>query len=227
MDWKLASFLRPEWLESRDIWLVGVGALGFRYLRALVPVGPPRIHVIDDDIVEMHNAHNVPEYGRFVGRGKVDACIEIARGMRRDVDVVPHHGKATAETSFTGIVLFGLDSMKPRSDLSEAIKAKSKVSFLGDGRMGATGGRAYGLDPNNISHAHHFGREYHMKVSAEEELGGCVQTPAAGPTADIVAGMVLWKLGRWLHLEQGCMDPYYNYTGFEQVPEPYFEVEQW
>lgn len=227
MDWKQQSFLRPEWLEGRDIWCVGVGALGFRYLRSLVPAGVPCIHVIDDDIIEPHNAHNVPEYGQYIGRRKVDACVEIAATMRSDVLIVPHLEKATAETLLSGIVLFGLHSITVRRELFEPMRESKKVSFLGDGRMGATGGRAYGLDPGNVSHAHHFGTKAHLPDETEEELGGCVQTPAAGPTADIVAGNVLWKLGRWLHLEQGCSDPYYNYFGFEQVPEPYFEVEQW
>ena len=226
MDWKQASFFRSEWLEGREIWCVGVGALGSRYVRALVQAGAPRIHVIDDDIVEAHNAHNVPDYARHIGRKKVDAIVEIAAGIRRDIEIVPHCEKAAPTTSFSGIVLLGLDSLKPRREIAVSI-ASSGVSFIGDGRMGATGGRAYGLDPRNDSHMHHFTSSSHLPDDPEEGLGGCVQTPAASPTADIVAGMVLWKLGRRLHFEQGCTDPYVNYTGFELVPSPYFETETW
>lgn len=229
MNWNLEPFLRPEWLDGRDIWCIGCGALGSRYIKRLVQAGAPRIHVMDDDYIEPRNVANTEDFARFIGKKKIDAMQQIVREMRPHQDIlIPHDERATPETKLTGFVLLGLDSLAERRRVVEhCIRGNTQIAFVVDGRMGATGGRAYGIDPNNLMHIERYFTEEHLSSDSPEELGGCVQTPAAAPTADMVAGETLWRLGRWLHLEQGCTDPYINYVGFELVPSNFYKVESW
>ncbi len=229
MDWKLEPLLRPEWLEDREVWCIGCGALGSRYIKRLAQAGVPRIHVVDDDYIEPRNVQNTEDFARFMGERKVDAIASVVREIRPGEEVVvPHYERATRDSRFSGLVLLGLDSLKERREIAwNTLRNNPEVSFFVDGRMGATGGRAYGVDPNNFVHVDQYFSERHLPQDSADELGGCTQTPAAAATADLVASLTLWKLGRWLHLEQGCTDPYVNYIGFELVPSDFFEVESW
>lgn len=230
IDWKLAPSFTREWQGDRDVHIVGAGALGSRYVIRLLGAGAERIHVYDDDVIEVRNTINQPAYLPYVGIPKAEALQHIAAAMGKDKGIVtPHLEKVRGPREMPGIILMGLDTLSDRRLVGETCaKERENVSFLGDGRMGASGGRAYGLNPNNDAHVDRFfDPKTHLKPDPVEDLGGCVQTPAAAATADIVAAMALWRLGRWLHLEQGCADPYVNYVGFEFVPTDFYEVECW
>ncbi|MFZ2886252.1 MAG: ThiF family adenylyltransferase [Minisyncoccia bacterium] len=228
LDWKTAPLFMRAWQEDRDIHIVGAGALGSRYAVRLIGDGAERVHVHDHDEIEDRNTLNQPLYRPYIGEPKAIALQKIAIEMGCGHALIPHVEKITGPRELSGIILLGLDSNAERRLVTESCAMeKEGVTFLGDGRMGASGGKAYGLDPRNTLLIDRFLSKEHLDDDPVENLGGCVQTPAASATADIVAGHVLWRLGRRFHFEQGCEDPYVNYLGFEIVPTDYVEVQTW
>ncbi len=230
MDWKNSTFFDPVWVGDRPIHIIGAGALGSRYATGLVRSKVRSLVLWDDDVVEPHNCHNQEYYPSQVGMKKVDALAQLVTEINPEVRVVCNSRRIVEEKEhLSGIVLLGVDTLRARRiiTVSQLIDNEA-VSFVGDGRMGATGGRIYGYDPCDEAHARHILSEEHLPKEPEGEAPGvCAATPPVVATADIVAGMALARLGRWLHYEQGCNDPYHHFIYFDFVPAPFFHVEEW
>lgn len=223
------SQFTPALLKERPVHVVGLGALGSAIVQNLLRMGVGNLHLWDDDVVEARNRFNQRVFEADVGLKKYAAQERIAEmisgGLSKRLTL--HSGRADHSSRFTGVVISAVDSMSSRSTIFERVRENGLVSFFADGRIGMDGGKVYGLDPNNLEHVARYMDLLHMHQDPVVVEGACKTEFPMPATADIVAGHVIWRLVRWLHLERGCMDPYDNFIGFYFIPE-YTEIkEQW
>ncbi|MBP9668719.1 MAG: ThiF family adenylyltransferase [Candidatus Pacebacteria bacterium] len=228
--WKDETFFRPEWQLGRAIHVIGCGSLGSLYGTSLARAGATNLHLWDFDVVEAHNAHNQQFFPAQVGMSKVEALAQIIAEIRPGEQVCSlHTERVTKDTVLSGIVLFGVDTWSARYEInSHCLRENPDVSFVGDGRLGASFGRVYGYDPNNARHMECLYTDDHLpSVPPPDPVEPvCAATPPVIAMTNVIAGMVLWRLGRWLHFEQGCPDPYHNFMFLGFVP-PMVEFQEW
>jgi hypothetical protein len=221
-------------LEGRPIHVAGLGALGRPIAENLFRKQVPELHLWDPDIVEARNRFNQRVYAQDIGLPKTEACIRMFREIYPDstTRVVVHQERIVPSTTLSGIVIAAVDWNRIRYEevLPAVIRQKDTVSFFCDGRVGMDGGKAYGVDPGNENHVYHYVEDpmhnHPDPVNGEAEAA-CKSDFAMPENADGVATEVLWRLTRWLHLEQGAADPYDNFVGWQFIPRRIVVTEQW
>lgn len=232
--------LTPEMIRGRDINIIGLGSLGGSVFQNLFrtfggPIFEEIVHHIgalrlwDVDTVEARNRFNQRVFAEDLGKTKIAAQYRIAQAIYPEskLHLATHLERVGKGTKLSGIVLAAVDSMRERRVIWSCVKNNPAVSFLADGRVGMDGGRAYGLDPGNPEHIHRYESPVHMYNDPPEVEAACKTEFPMPFNASIVASKVLWRLTRWLHLEQGCVDPYANFVGFSFMPSEDQEVEYW
>lgn len=129
--------------------VIGAGGIGSALLFPLMKLGVHEIHVWDKDDVE---PHNIPAQLLYrpsdIGTSKVDAVCAFAERQEVQCKVVGHNEFVTENTDLGGIVISGVDSMKSRKAIWEAVKFNVSVPLYMDGRIG---GEAYALFTLNPS----------------------------------------------------------------------------
>lgn len=129
--------------HSHDaVTFIGVGGIGSFAAFAAGKLGIPKITLVDDDTVELHNAPNQmhpvhDEEGTAVsGTPKVDVTAQQIREHSPLTDVCPVNGKHDAVAQYSGVVVSGLDSMAARQAVwDEKIKDNIAVSLYIDARI--------------------------------------------------------------------------------------------
>ncbi len=105
--------------------IIGAGGIGNMLVQLLAKMGFPEIHVWDDDIFEARNGPTEVAYSEaLVGQPKVEAARDIVEHLVGDsVILVLHNERVTKDTELTGYVICGVDSMKSREEIWDAIQA--------------------------------------------------------------------------------------------------------
>lgn len=225
-----APLFTPEMLRGREVHVIGVGALGSAVFQNLFRMHVETLHIWDFDTVEPRNRYNQRVYAANVGENKCDAQARVAATISGDehVPVVLHKEKFSTTHDLAGIVIAAVDSMEARKTIWARVKNNPNVSFFADGRMGLEGGKVYAFDPSNPEHIARYEDPMHMHGDPAVPVPGACKTAFPMPAlADIVAGHILWRLVRWLHLEQGCTDPYDHFIGLIFIPELVHVIERW
>ncbi len=222
------AMFQPDMLRGRAINVIGGGSLGSALFQNLIRMNvSPELW--DTDVVEARNRFNQRVFEADIGMKKTSSQARIADLIEwgRSANLALRDEKVGPDTKLSGIVLSAVDSMAARRDIWQAVKNNPSVSFFADGRVGLDGGKAYGLDPNNVEHIARYEAPIHLHKDPANAVGACKTEFPLPAIADIVAGHMLMRLARWLHLEQGCNDPYENFVGFYFVPHLVQVTERW
>ena len=225
-------FRLVEMLRGRPIHIGGVGSLGAAIADNLFRKQVPELHLWDFDVVERRNRFNQRVRAQDIGKPKVLVRGEILHEIYPDsaTNLVLHQERIIAGTKFSGIVIAAVDWNRIRyEEVLPCVKGNMDVSFYADGRVGMDGGKVYGFDPNNEYHVMRYEDPVHNHPDPEhaEENAACKSEFPLPENADIVAGKLLWRLTRWLQLEDGCADSYDNFVGFQYIPYEIMLTEQW
>lgn len=231
----METLFNASFVKGRPIHVVGAGTLGAKLFLNLFRKGVPMLHVWDADVLEERNLFNQPYFHQDVGNLKVEGLVRIAHTIypTSDTTIVTHAEKVTRDTSLQGIVLMAVDSNRARyQEVLPCLKDNNAVSFCADGRVGMDGGKAFGFDPANPWHIECYeepGVEspMHNHPDPENLQPGCKTEFPMPENSDRVAAEMLWRLNRWLHLEQGCPDPYLNMLAWQYTPSYAEAHEYW
>lgn len=120
--------------------LIGLGGIGSALVHPLVKLGVPMLHLWDyDPEIE---PHNIPAQCIYrpsdVGDSKITAAANfLFRQEAANTCSVTYHDEAVSEsTPLTGVVISGVDSMKSRRAIWEAVAWNPEVPLYLDGRIG-------------------------------------------------------------------------------------------
>jgi molybdopterin/thiamine biosynthesis adenylyltransferase len=137
------GFYNPTEHKNDHVTFIGVGGIGSFAAFATGKLGVPKITLVDDDTVELHNAPNqmhpviLGAHEDALGEPKVDVTArmihEHSGGL---VEVCPVNAKHDGVAQYDGVVVSGLDSMAARQAVwDEKIKGNIAVSLYIDARI--------------------------------------------------------------------------------------------
>lgn len=222
----------PEMLKGRPVHVVGLGSLGGPLADNLFRKGVPELHLWDFDVVEARNLFNQRVSQADVDKPKVVVRERILREIypQSKTTIVAHQERLVPGTPLSGIVLSAVDWNRIRyEEVLPCVEDNPNVTFFADGRVGMDGGKAYGFDPNNEYHVSRYKDPLHNHPDRwhAERDAACKSEFPLPENAEAVAAEMLWRLTRWLHLEQGSSDPYDNFVGWQYIPRKSVLTEQW
>ncbi len=196
----------PDDLEDQTITICGCGTLMSRFARHIAHWNAPRIRLIDFDIVERKNVlgHSSQVYGdRHIGRPKVEALSEILTEINPSIQIESCNCKIENVEKFSGIVCAGLDQYDGRVAVRDSCLQGPEVSLLIEGRLDATEGRVFHVDPRNLLHQDRYSDPANWKKWAEPDplLPACGLTLTSMVVAEIVA-VEMFKLLLWSLLQK-------------------------
>ena len=134
----------PTEHANDHVTFIGVGGIGSFAAFATGKLGVPKITLVDDDTVELHNAPNQMHPVTWfepdvtaIGEPKVDVTAKMildhSGGL---VDVCPVNAKHDGVAQYDGVVVSGLDSMAARQAVwDEKIKGNVAVNLYIDARI--------------------------------------------------------------------------------------------
>ncbi len=134
-------FFNPNQLGDA-VHVIGAGGIGSTVIQTLAKMGFPKIIIWDNDKLEERNIASEPPYSeKYVGLPKVEAAtkmIEYLLGSEmKSTTAIPHFERATEKTQLEGYVICGVDSMRSRKAIFDAVKASStKIPLFIDARSG-------------------------------------------------------------------------------------------
>ena len=224
-------------LNGRPIHVIGGGSLGGDIAHMLFRKEVPELHLWDFDVVQRHNLFNQRFEDCDVNEKEPVLKIEAHARIMRNINphsrtkLVLHAERVVAGIGLSGIVIAAVDWNRIRyEEVWPCVRMNPNVSFFADGRVGIDGGKAYGVDPNNENHVFHYeGDPLHNRLDPPngEIEAACKSDFPMPENAALVAAEVLWRLTRWLHLEQGSHDPYDNFVGWQFRSRRTTLTEQW
>lgn len=228
----MTATFSADMVRGRAIHVIGQGSLGGPIADNLFRKQVPELHLWDFDHVESRNRFNQRVFAEDIGKPKVLVRERILRDIYPEsaTNVITHQERLVAGVKLSGIVIAAVDWNRIRyEEVWPCVKSNADVSFFADGRVGMDGGKAYGLDPNNEYHVLRYEDPIHNHPDPEnDELNAACKSEFPMPeNAEAVAAEVLWRLTRWLHLEQGSEDAYDNFVGWQYVPRKSVVTEQW
>lgn len=170
------------------ITIIGAGGIGSPVAFILGKLGCANLTVIDFDVVEPHNLPNQILYGpRDVGQSKVAA---LKRALKRfGITVKTEEAKVEAERSFSGIVIFAVDSIGTRKMLFANVKFDAGVPLVIDARMGGTEAYVFAFDPRDPDAV----RAYEDTLFSDEEA---VEAPCTARAVIYVPFAVAAAIGQ-------------------------------
>ena len=149
---QLAIFDPTTW--SWPVHLIGAGGINNLVGPVLAKMGVSELHVWDDDILERRNIPTEVGYSvNMCGQPKVTAMADLLQYlMPSGVNVYQHQERVTAQTSLSGVVIAGVDSMASRKAIWECVKNNYLgIPFFIDGRSGGEEIQLFALYPTDFA----------------------------------------------------------------------------
>jgi sulfur carrier protein ThiS adenylyltransferase len=186
-----ADLVPQDKLQDLTVSVIGLGAIGRPLALQLAAIGARKLHLIDPDVIEIHNVTTQGYSLNEVGQSKVDALSKaiavydssITVGATKDVFRTKH---VIGEVAFCCV-----DSIQTRSVIWRSLA--SRIHFWGDGRM-------LGETVRVLAATDQRGRDYYSSTlfSAEEaQIGRCTSRSTLY-AAQIAAGLLVHQFTRWL-----------------------------
>lgn len=148
---------------SWPIHVIGLGGIGSSVLFPLIKIGfAGTLHLWDTDVVEPHNLPaQAPYRPSDLGLKKAEAAKSFAERQEASCEIVVHDEFVTSTTPLDGVVISGVDSMKSRKAIWEAVSAVSyMIPLYMDGRIGGENYQLLTLGPS----------DYDQKIAYEQWL---------------------------------------------------------
>ncbi len=151
--------MRADYIDQLDFFnpkefgytvhVIGAGGIGSIVATLLGKNGVKNVSVWDDDYVEAKNIPGQVPYGiHDIGTAKVEALRHYFERQCMDSTLEVHNETVTDETVFDGIVVSGVDSMKSRYAIWEAVKHEPyMVPLYFDLRVGGENVLLLTVDP--------------------------------------------------------------------------------
>lgn len=194
------SVFKPEAFGQRRVDVVGCGATGSRIAMSLAKLGVKNIHIWDFDTVEEHNCANQAFGWRHVGKPKVQALAEM---LKEDVlsDYKVHAERVDGSQSLGEVVFLLTDTMGSRKEIwDKSIKLQPRTRIMIETRMGVDNGRIYAINPCSLDHIRRW--EATLYTDSEAEVSACGGRTSVGPTAEVIAGIAVWRMICWAREEE-------------------------
>jgi molybdopterin/thiamine biosynthesis adenylyltransferase len=194
-------FALQERLQSSRVLLLGVGGLGSMVLMNLAGLGVGRIDVVDHDVVELRNFVRQFIYrDTDIGRPKAFVAAEAARGINREVQIVPHKahvGDVEALRRLLGDVDLMIMAIDPTDFALSAVNEasiESGIPFI-SGSWSAWGGTFFAVTPGQSGCLACAGFEPHAGPNTDVTA---FLNPGIGPAATLMGGLVAMEALRFL-----------------------------
>lgn len=139
--------------------LVGAGGINNTVGPLLAKMGVKEIHVWDDDNLEPRNLPTEVAYScRMVGKPKVAAMADaIYNLVPKGVEVEQHRRRVDKDTNLDGVVICGVDSMKSRKTIWQAVKRRTVYTpFFIDGRSAGENVAIFAFSPADFKAAEDY-----------------------------------------------------------------------
>jgi len=148
---KHQEFFNPVELRSKEINIIGVGAVGSWIAIQLAKLGLEKITIWDFDTVDDHNITNQVYTQQDLGKLKVDALEEHLLANNPEMKIIKK-GKYENQT-LKGIIFLEVDSVELRHSIAEVNMYNAYLDLIIDGRIGLSTGIVYCVnwkDPKEI-----------------------------------------------------------------------------
>lgn len=136
------GFYNPTDHQHDHVTFIGVGGIGSFAAFAAGKLGIPKITLVDDDTVDLHNAPNQMHPVTYAASGSVgQPKVDVTAQMIDDhsgglVEVCPVNAKHDGIDTYSGVVVSGVDSMKARKEIwDDKIKGNISVPLYIDARI--------------------------------------------------------------------------------------------
>ena len=180
-----------EKLESLNISVIGVGAIGRNVALMLTSIGAKNITLIDFDTVEESNIASQGYLEKDIGSAKVEAAKGSCKEINSEVNITCINDKFKRNTRVGDVVFLCVDSITTRKFIWETIQ--NNVQLFTDGRMSAEVFRILTVD-NVLSKAY-----YPTTLFTEAEaFGGSCTAKSTIYCASIAAGQMISNFTKWL-----------------------------
>lgn len=160
---------------SWPIHLIGAGGINNCVGPVLSKMGAHEIHVWDDDILETRNLPTEVAYSySMCGRPKVAAMAETIYFLDPQQEVYQHQKRVTRDTKLSGVVICGVDSMKSRQEIWQAIKKNQMdIPLFIDGRSSGERVDIFAFSPFDFESAGNYedGWLFNDDETMQEECG--------------------------------------------------------
>ena len=151
--WRQLDILPSDALEGVKINMIGCGGIGSSTILELARLGITDFEIWDPDKVEWHNLTTQKFRFKDIGRFKVEAIVDILSEFTTAQTTV-HKSRFKMDSSITGILISGVDSMAARKDIWKQIRLQPSLQVYIDGRMGGEQGVVYTVNscdpPNDV-----------------------------------------------------------------------------
>ncbi len=190
------DFFDPDQF-TRPVHLIGLGGIGSAVVLPLIKLGlKSTLHLWDPDIVEPHNIPCQLIYGTAdIGTSKVAATAALMAQLGAQCDIAQHPEVVTEATPLEGIVISGVDSMKSRRAIWEAVQGSLDVELYMDGRIGGEQFQLHTLDPLDYDYAETYEGTWLFDDGEASPLP-CTARTVIHP-AVVLAGLMVNQLTRF------------------------------
>lgn len=197
-DIRQRELVPPDRLETTEVTVVGVGAIGRQVALQLAAIGVPKIQLIDFDTVEEENLapQGFREYE--IGQKKVVAVKVNCQEINCSVNIQAREGKFRNLWFTGGVLMCCVDSIDTRKTIFEQIKNRADLWI--DGRMSAEFMRV--LTVYNDKSAKFYETQL---FSGNEAYQGSCTAKSTIYCSNVAAGIMVSQFAKWL---RGCQLDY-------------------
>ena len=186
-----ADLVPMDKLDSCNISIIGVGAIGRQVSLQLAAMGAKTLHLIDHDKVEISNIASQGYFENDLGINKVVATSIACENINSEIDINIANSKFRRSDPIGNIVFCCVDKIETRAHIWDSIK--DNVDFFVDGRMSAEVLRI-------ISASDSESKEYYpstLFAAAEAHTGSCTAKTTIY-CANLAAAYMISRFTKWL-----------------------------
>jgi len=211
----------PDKFGQREVHIIGVGATGSRVALSVAKLGIEKITCYDFDVVEEHNIANQVYGNSDVGKKKVEALKQIVLDQT-GVEIKAVDAEVDGSQQLRGVVFLLTDTMASREKIwNDALRFNLGVQLVIETRMDADNTRVYTVNPSDPDHVRRWEATLYPDEEAVESL--CGASISVGPTAEIISGLAVWQMIRWVSeqtIDENCLS-------FQMRPETLVFAERY
>jgi molybdopterin-synthase adenylyltransferase len=180
-----------ERLQTLDLTIVGVGAIGRQLALQLAALGARKLRLVDFDQVEATNVSTQGYLQQDLGRSKVDATAGALWQIEPALDLELIEDRYRPQHPPGDALFCCVDSIEARSAIWRS--AGQRLEFWCDGRMLAEVMRIL-----TVADRRHTDRYAASLFDRSEAITGSCTSRGVIYTAAIAAGLMTHQLARWL-----------------------------
>lgn len=200
---KHQSFFNPIELRSKEINIIGVGAVGSWIAIQLAKLGIEKLTIWDFDTVDDHNITNQVYTQNDLKKLKVDALEEHLLANNPTMKIIKK-GKYTNEI-LKGIVFLEVDSVELRHKIATDNMYNAYLDLVIDGRIGLSTGIVYCINWKNSKDVENYISLCDFKDSeSDAPVSACGTTLSVSPSVLTTAAYAVSTLINYAKGEETC-----------------------